>query len=169
MEVLTLEGRARVLGDDVNTDYIITSVRKREISDPQVLKRYLLETLDPDFAASVRVGDLLVAGRNFGCGSAMEVAVQVVLASGIKAVLARSFARTYFRNCVNNGLLPVECDTSRIREGDELMLQISDDVRVMNRTQGELVPAQPISRFVMEIVLAGGLGPYFKIHGDYGG
>src|SRR5262249_42527466 len=115
------ESRARVVGDDVNTDYIIASTRKKESLDPQVLKKYLFEALDPSFAESVRADDILIAGKNFGCGSAMEIAVTVLLAAGFKTVLAPSFARTFYRNAINNGLIPVECDTSGIKEGDRVI------------------------------------------------
>jgi 3-isopropylmalate/(R)-2-methylmalate dehydratase small subunit len=164
---IVLQGRARVVGDDVNTDYIVTSARKRETLDPELLGRYLLETLDPSFAASVQPGDLLVAGRNFGCGSAMEVAVTAVLGAGIKAVLAHSFARTYYRNAVNNGLVPIECDTRAVREGDELVVEIGDAVEVRDTTTGSVLAGSPLPAIMREILAAGGLVPYFRTHGDF--
>ena len=164
---IRLEGRARVLGDDVNTDYIITSARKRETIDERILTQYLLETIDPGFAASVHAGDILVAGRNFGCGSAMEVAVTVPVAAGIRAVLAHSFARTYYRNAVNNGLVPVECDTSAIREGDRLVIELGAEITVRDRTQGLTIAAPPLPAHMLRILDVGGLVPYFRAHGGF--
>ncbi len=165
-----LKGRARVLGDDINTDYIILSARKRETLDPNVLKQYLLETVDPAFAQSVRSGDLLVAGEDFGCGSAMEVAVTVILAAGIKAVLARSFSRTYYRNAINNGLIPIECDTGRIEEGHALRVMLDEaGVRVMDETSGIEMRGKALPVIMLEILDAGGLVPYIRARGDYAG
>jgi 3-isopropylmalate/(R)-2-methylmalate dehydratase small subunit len=162
-----LSGRARVFGDDVNTDYIITSARKRETIDARVLKQFMLETLDPSFAASVQPGDLLVAGRNFGCGSAMEVAVTVLCAAGIRAVLAKSFSRTYYRNAINNGLIPVECDTGGIREGDRLSIELGVAVTVHNETRGSTTAALALPAHMLGILEAGGLVPYFRRHRDF--
>ena len=152
-----MTGRARVFGDDVNTDYIITSRRKRESIDPGFLRGYIFEELDPRFAASVQSGDVIVAGKNFGCGSAMEVAVTALLGAGIRAVLARSFSRTYYRNAVNNGLLPVVCDTRGIREGD--MIKLAGGA-VSNQTTGETIAAEALPPVMREIIDAGGLVGY---------
>lgn len=160
-----LHARARVLGDDVNTDYIISSRNKRDTLDPQVLRAHLLEDLDPSFAATVRDGDVLVAGSNFGCGSAMEVAVTVVLGAGIRAVLARSFARTYYRNAINNGLLPIVCDTSTIEEGDLLEISQGDRTEVRNRTRGTDLAVAAWHPVAAALVTAGGLEAYLRRHG----
>jgi 3-isopropylmalate/(R)-2-methylmalate dehydratase small subunit len=168
MSAFQLDGRARVFGDDVNTDYIITSRRKRESLDPRVLRQYLFEEIDAKFAASVQPGDLIVAGKNFGCGSAMEVAVTAVLGAGIRAVVAQSFSRTYFRNAINNGLLPVVCDTSGIREGDRIAIEEGGiGMRVRFETSGKTLAAGPLPRIMLDILQAGGLVPYFKEHGDF--
>jgi 3-isopropylmalate/(R)-2-methylmalate dehydratase small subunit len=160
-----IQGRARVLGDDVNTDYIISSSRKKNSVDPQVLRHYLLEDLDPEFAPSVRTGDILVAGHNFGCGSAMEVAVTTVLGAGIQVVLAKSFARTYWRNAVNNGLLPIVGDTSGIREGDALEIVLSPDrTEIHVGATAQPFTFEPVSEFVQLLRVEGGLIPYLRRH-----
>jgi 3-isopropylmalate/(R)-2-methylmalate dehydratase small subunit len=159
-----MTGRARVFGDDINTDYIITSRRKRESLDPLVLRHYLFEEIDPRFAASVEPGDLIVAGKNFGCGSAMEVAVTAVRGARIGAVVARSFSRTYYRNAVNNGLLPVICDTSRIREGDKIAI-VGHEVH--NVTTNETILAEALPKIMLEIIEAGGPVPYFRRWGRF--
>jgi 3-isopropylmalate/(R)-2-methylmalate dehydratase small subunit len=168
---LQIEGRARMFGDDVNTDYVITSRRKRESLDPQILKQYLFEEIDPKFAVSIVPGDLIVAGKNFGCGSAMEVAVTAVLGAGIRAVIAQSFSRTYFRNAINNGLLPIVCDTSRIQEGDQLLIHAGDEkgieMTVRNLTTGEEISSAALPKIMLDIFAAGGLVPYFREHGDF--
>jgi 3-isopropylmalate/(R)-2-methylmalate dehydratase small subunit len=163
----SLHGRARRVGDDVNTDYIISSSRKRETIDEQILKRYLLESVDAGFAASVRPGDLLVAGRNFGCGSAMEVAATVILAAGIKAVVARSFARTFYRNAVNNGLLPIECDTRDIAEGDPIVVTAAGGRVLVGTPSGLAWPATMPTGIAARILDAGGLVAYLRANGRF--
>jgi 3-isopropylmalate/(R)-2-methylmalate dehydratase small subunit len=162
-----IAGRARVFGDDINTDYIITSRRKRESLDPKMLSQYIFEEIAPQFAATVKPGDLIVAGKNFGCGSAMEVAVTCLLGSGIPAVIAASFSRTYFRNAVNNGLFPVICDTSEIQEGNQLEIDLDDGVRIRNLTSGKVVQGEAVPPIMLSILKAGGLVPYFRRYGGF--
>ena len=162
---MQLDARARVFGDNINTDYVIASTRKRDTLDGAVLKRYLLEAVDPAFAATVQPGDVLVVGRNFGCGSAMEVAATVILAAGIPAVLATTFARTFYRNAINNGLLPIECDTSSIVEGDRLSVAFDGErLEVSNPRTGETLTGRALPPIMLEILEAGGLVPYMREH-----
>lgn len=168
MTALTVRGRARLVGDDVNTDYIISSRRKRVTIDPDALRPYLFEDYDAAFGQSLEPGDVLVAGRNFGCGSAMEVAVTVVRAAGIPCVLAPSFARAYYRNAINNGLLPVICETAGIVDGDVLEIEgHGGALRVANATRGEVIDTPALSPMVIEILQAGGLTEYLREHGDF--
>jgi 3-isopropylmalate/(R)-2-methylmalate dehydratase small subunit len=161
---IQLEGRARVVGDDINTDYIIASIRKRDTLDENVLKQYLLETVDTAFAASVQPGDILVAGRNFGCGSAMEIAATVILASGITAVIARSFSRTFFRNAINNGLLPVECPDFDIAESDRVVVtQNGNAIAVTNSANNRTYSAAPLPELMTDILEAGGIVEFIRL------
>ena len=154
-------GIAHKFGDDINTDYIIASKRKRDTVDPKKLARFLMEDIQPGFGETVQPGDFLVAGENFGCGSAMEIAPLVVLGAGIKAVLAKSFARTFFRNGVNLGLLLLACDTDRINPGDQLELEFEGQ-KIRNLTQKTEIPFNPLAPLMQKIIQAGGVIPFLE-------
>lgn len=159
----SISGRVRRFGDDINTDYIVSSSRKKESIAPEFLRNFLFETIDPEFAGSVEGGDIIVAGRNFGCGSAMEVAVTALLGAGIRVVLAQSFARTYFRNAINNGLFPIACDTSAFHEGDRIAATgDAARIEVRNLRSGRVVEASPYPPVILRILDEGGLVPFLK-------
>lgn len=168
MTSLSIEGRARLVSADINTDYIISSRRKRVTIDPDQLREFIFEDYDAAFGQSLASGDILVAGKNFGCGSAMEVAVTVVRAAGIKCVIAPSFARAYYRNAINNGLLPVICPTDNIHEGDVLNIENNDDALcVKNATQNKILNGEALPSMMIEILNEGGLASYLLKHGDF--
>ncbi len=154
-----LAGRAWKFGDNVDTDQIIPA-RYLVTSDPAELGRHCLEDADPDFVRKVKPGDILVGGRNFGCGSSREHAPIAIKAAGVSAVIARSFARIFFRNSINLGLPLFETEAaSRIEEGDALELNpVTGEIR--NLTRGETYQAQPLPPFAREILAAGGLMKY---------
>ncbi len=163
------EGRAHRLGDDINTDHIISSSRKKETLDPHRLKAFLFETSRPGFANAVEEGDVLVAGANFGCGSAMEVAVTTLLAAGIRVVLAAGFSRTYYRNALNNGLIPLECEVSDIEDLDRIAVVLSgENVQVTNLTRGSTVRTGRLSDTAQDLLEAGGMVPLIRDRGGLG-
>ncbi len=161
-----LRGRAHVFGDDVNTDYIISGKYKFKTLDMDELACHCMEDIDPDFGNRVRPGDFIVAGGNFGCGSSREQAPLVIRHAGVSAVLARSFARIFFRNAINIGLPAVECDTSGIQAGDELEVDLGKG-RVVNLTRGTDVTITPLPPVMMDILAEGGLTDYLKKHGGF--
>jgi 3-isopropylmalate dehydratase small subunit len=154
-----LAGRAWKFGDNIDTDQIIPA-RYLVTSDPAELGRHCLEDADPDFVRKVKPGDILVGGRNFGCGSSREHAPIAIKAAGVSAVIARSFARIFFRNSINLGLPLFETEAAaRIEEGDALELNpVTGEIR--NLTRGETYQAQPLPPFAREILAAGGLMKY---------
>jgi 3-isopropylmalate/(R)-2-methylmalate dehydratase small subunit len=152
--------------DNINTDYVISGRYKFKIQDPKELAKYIFEDLDPDFAARVTRGNILVAGENFGCGSSREQAPQALKQAGFAAVAAKSFARIFYRNAFNIGLLLIECNTDFIDDGDELDIDIENN-RVMNKSKGLLIDSKPLGA-VMKILLAdGGVVEHFKKHGGF--
>lgn len=166
---MNFTGCARVVEDNVNTDYIISSRRKRDTLDEKELSKYLMEDLDPAFASRVRPGDIIVAGENFGCGSAMEIAALVVKGAGIPAVIARSFARSFYRNGINNGILLVEADTSGVEEGDEIRVSSDGDkILVENLTRGNTLRSDfHLPQVMADILECGGLVGYMNKKGPF--
>lgn len=150
-------GRAWVYGDNVDTDVIIPA-RYLTTTDESELAAHVLEDLDPSFSSSVRAGDVVVAGANFGSGSSREHAPIALKAAGVSAVVAASFARIFFRNAINTGLAIVTCPdaVAETKGGDEVEVDVAAGV-VRNVTRDLSWRAEPLPDFVMDIVRAGGL------------
>lgn len=149
--------RAWKYGDNVDTDVIIPA-RYLVTGDPVALGRHCLENLDPDFLQQKTDGDVIVGGRNFGCGSSREHAPLAIKGAGVACVIAESFARIFFRNAINIGLRVYESPTaaSGIQMGDEIEVD-EGQAAIFNRTRGERYEIVPLPPFVQQIVAAGGL------------
>ncbi|MEO2065370.1 MAG: 3-isopropylmalate dehydratase small subunit [Desulfurobacteriaceae bacterium] len=157
-----LKGRAFKFGDDINTDEIIPA-RYLNTSDPQELAKHVMEDADPEFPKKVKPGDIIVAGKNFGCGSSREHAPIAIKAAGVSAVIAKSFARIFYRNAINIGLPIFESPEAveGIEEGD--IVEINPETGVIkNLTKGKEFKATPISEDIRKIMEAGGLMEYAK-------
>lgn len=163
---MDLKGRVHKFGDDVNTDYIISGRHKFKTLDMKELAKHVMEDLDPDFYAKVTKGDFIVGGRNFGCGSSREQAPLAIINADVSAVVAKSFARIFYRNCINTGLPVIECDTDQIDEGDELEIDLQAGV-LHNRTKGLDVKIAPLPQVMLQILSEGGLVEHFKKYGTF--
>jgi 3-isopropylmalate/(R)-2-methylmalate dehydratase small subunit len=162
---LSNRGKAWKFGDDVNTDLIISGKYKVSITDLDQLSKHAMEAVTPDFAEKVRKGDYIVAGRNFGCGSSREQAPLVLRHLGVAAVVAKSFARIFYRNALNIGLPAVECgQADRIQEGDLLEVDLAKGI-VKNVSKGESYAVKPLPLHLREILSEGGLVSYVKKYG----
>ena len=153
---------AHVYGDDVNTDVIYPG-RHLEIYDPKEMAKHAMEDIDKEFVARVRPGDIVIAGRNFGCGSSREQAAICLKHAGVVAIVADSFARIYFRNSINLGMPAVEAEGANkaFATGDEVQLDMAAGV-LRNLTKGTQVTFRPVPPFLMRILEDGGLVPHLK-------
>lgn len=153
---MIIKGKVYKFGDDVNTDDIIAA-KYLVSTDAKELGRHCMETISPDFSSKVSQGDIIVAGKNFGCGSSREHAPLAIKGCGISAVLAKSFAAIFFRNAINIGLPFLESDqVDAINDGDLLEIDLSSGI-IKNLTQNKSYTTQAFPPFLQEIVKNGGL------------
>ena len=154
---MNAHGTARKYGDNVDTDVIIPA-RYLNTADHRELAAHCMEDLDPDFVKNVHPGDILVGGQNFGCGSSGEHAPIAIKESGISCVIAKTFARIFFRNSINIGLAILECPeaSGRVAAGDEISVDF-DTGLIQNLTKNETYQAEPFPDFIKDIIRKGGL------------
>ena len=150
-------GTVHKYGDNVDTDVIIPA-RYLNSADPKELAKHCMEDIDVNFVSEVKQGDLIVAERNFGCGSSREHAPLSIKASGISCVIASSFARIFYRNAINIGLAILECEEAArdIKNGDEVEADFDTGV-ITNLTTGKTYQAEPVPPFIQNIIQKGGL------------
>ena len=159
---MKLMGTVWKYGDDVDTDGIIPA-RYLNVSEPEDLARHCMEDVDPGFARAVRAGDVIVAGENFGCGSSREHAPLAIKGSGVACVVAKSYARIFYRNAINIGLPILECPLAveETQKGDLLAADLGAGT-VTNLRTGRTYQVSPFPPFIMGIIEAGGLVPYTR-------
>lgn len=154
-------GKAWVYGDNVDTDVIIPA-RYLVTSDEKALAEHCMEDIDETFACGVLKGDIISAGNNFGCGSSREHAPISIKGSGVSCVVAKSFARIFYRNAINIGLPILECsETDRISKGDIIEIDLAEG-SITNKTKGETYYAKPFPEFLQDLIGLGGLVPYVQ-------
>nr|MDO8098145.1 3-isopropylmalate dehydratase small subunit [Candidatus Njordarchaeota archaeon] len=165
MTLTIIKGRVWKFGDDINTDDIIPAKYPLSTFDMADLSKHAMEGADPDFTKKAKAGDLIVAGRNFGCGSSREQAPHVLKAFGIACVLAKSFARIFFRNSINIAFPIFESEQvyDGTIEGDTILIDPSSGI-IRNPRTGETWSTKPIPPFLKRIFEDGGLVAHFKKH-----
>jgi 3-isopropylmalate/(R)-2-methylmalate dehydratase small subunit len=162
---MKLKGKAWKFGDDISTDHIAPGRYFHLRSNLPELAKHVLEDADPEFAGKVQAGDFVVAGNNFGLGSSREHAPTIIKLAGVSAVLAKSFARIFFRNAINVGLPVLVCETDGIDEGDELETDLTTG-KILNKTKGNEIDFTPLPPVMVRILSDGGLVEHVRKHGD---
>lgn len=162
---MKLKGKAWKFGDGISTDHIAPGRYFHLRSNLPELAKHVLEDARPEFAGQVKPGDFVVGGINFGQGSSREHAPTVIKLAGVSAVLAKSFARIFFRNCINIGLPAIICDTDKIDEGDELEVDLVEGI-LRNLTKGVEAKIPALPTVMARILSEGGLAVFIKKYGD---
>jgi 3-isopropylmalate/(R)-2-methylmalate dehydratase small subunit len=160
-----LKGRVFKFGDGISTDLIIPGKYAHLRSNLPELAKHAMEDADPEFTSKVKPGDFIVGGKDFGLGSSREHAPLVIKMSGVSAVLAKSFARIFFRNAINQGLPLLICDTDKIDAGDEIKIDFASN-SITDLTNGNKLTFGKMPQVMLDILEEGGLIPYIKKHGD---
>jgi len=163
---MLLRGSVWKFGDDISTDLICPGRYFHLRSNLPELAKHVLEDADPEFATKMAKGDFVVGGKNFGLGSSREHAPTIIKIAGVSAVLAKSFARIFYRNAINVGLPLLECDTDKIDEGDELNVDLLKG-SILNKTKGIELKAPPLPKAMVNILNDGGLVSHITKHGDF--
>ena len=161
-----MQGKAFKFGDNISTDHIAPGRLFHLRSDLQEFSKHVLEDADENFAKNMKKGDFVVAGNNFGLGSSREHAPQIIKIAGVGAVIAKSFARIFYRNAINIGLLAIECDTDAIDDGDELELDIEKGI-ITDLTNGSIIQIEPLPPVMIKLLKDGGLVEHIKKNGDF--
>ncbi len=162
----TNRGRAWTFGDNISTDLIFPGRYVEYLSDHDKLRSVTLIDAREEFAPNVKPGDFVVAEDNFGMGSSREQAALMMKLCGVSAVVSKSFARIFFRNCINVGVPAIELDTSGIQDGDDLEVQLEAG-KLINHTRGETYDFPPLPAVMTRILADGGLVAHIKKHGDF--
>ncbi len=161
-----MKGKAFKFGDNISTDHIAPGRLYHLRSNLPEFAKHVLEDADETFASRMKKGDFVVAGSNFGLGSSREHAPLIMKIAGVGAVLAKSFARIFYRNAINIGLLAIECDTDAIDDGDELELDIEKGI-VTDLTNGSIIQIEPLPPVMIKLLKDGGLVEHIKKNGDF--
>jgi 3-isopropylmalate/(R)-2-methylmalate dehydratase small subunit len=163
---MILKGKAWKFGDSISTDLICPGRYFHLRSNLPELAKHVLEDADEEFASKMAKGDFVVGGNNFGLGSSREHAPTIIKLAGVSAVLAKSFARIFYRNAINVGLPLLECDTDKIKQGDEITVDLATGI-ITDRTREIELEAHPLPKAMLNILNDGGLLAHIEKHGDF--
>jgi 3-isopropylmalate/(R)-2-methylmalate dehydratase small subunit len=163
---MILKGKTWKFGDDISTDLIAPGRLFHLRSNLPELAKHVLEDADPTFAQKVQKGDFVVGGNNFGLGSSREHAPAIIKLAGVSAVLAKSFARIFYRNAINVGLPVLICDTDKIDQGDELEVDLEKGM-IVDLAKNITLNFSPLPQVMIRILNDGGLVEHIKKHGDF--